>query len=403
MIKIKFTKLFDIFNYDIILCENGMSIITGPNGFGKSTIIKSIKALGESNLLFFYDLKFDKFILENTDINSKIEIVKKDEILEINGDIINEDVISYARRIQLRRMDKGNDESSDLYQKIIREMKAVVGNVEYIQEQRLVTTTERRFYEERMSRRTLNSKEELIQTVEEIPTNIKQIIRQASLEYSMVASTLDSSFPITLFNEKIGIDEKEFDEKMEDMRHKVEKLDEYGISGIQKMEKIEFKEDDARALKVYFEDFERKYNQYKALIEKLDMYKKMVNERFRFKNMQISSEYGIKILDKNNNIIKLRSLSSGEKETLVLFFRLLFKVNDSSLLLVDEPEISLHIAWQRMFAEDIKTIMNLKGLKVIVATHSAQIVNGKSDFEETDLYSKLLMYRQNYNVKYVEE
>ena len=30
MIKIKFTKLFDIFNYDIILCENGMSIITGP-------------------------------------------------------------------------------------------------------------------------------------------------------------------------------------------------------------------------------------------------------------------------------------------------------------------------------------------------------------------------------------
>lgn len=68
---------------------------------------------------FFYDLKFDKFILENTDINSKIEIVKKDEILEINGDIINEDVISYARRIQLRRMDKGNDESSDLYQKII--------------------------------------------------------------------------------------------------------------------------------------------------------------------------------------------------------------------------------------------------------------------------------------------
>lgn len=85
------------------------------------------------------------------------------------------------------------------------------------------------------------------------------------------------------------------------------------------MEKIEFKEDDARALKVYFEDFERKYNQYKALIEKLDMYKKMVNERFRFKNMQISSEYGIKILDKNNNIIKLRSLSSGEKETLVLF------------------------------------------------------------------------------------
>lgn len=396
-------------------------------------------------------------------------------------------------------MDKGNDESSDLYQKIIREMKAVVGNVEYIQEQRLVTTTERRFYEERMSRRTLNSKEELIQTVEEIPTNIKQIIRQASLEYSMVASTLDSSFPIRLFNEKIGIDEKEFDEKMEDMRHKVEKLDEYGISGIQKMEKIEFKEDDARALKVYFEDFERKYNQYKALIEKLDMYKKMVNERFRFKNMQISSEYGIKILDKNNNIIKLRSLSSGEKETLVLFFRLLFKVNDSccletmllsnsaikeglydtyhggsdkmdelfdnviiqlgtiSMLRRKQAKENLSINFNKMKLldcyDDISGILDSKklfenlGLKDDIyneckeralhlsITELYENTNGhdlcrilgkifkakkgdigeervrnamicsyrKSDFEETDLYSKLLMYRQNYNVKYVEE
>lgn len=52
-----------------------------------------------------------------------------------------------------------------------------------------------------------------------------------------------------------------------------------------------------------------------------------------------------------------------------------------------------------MFAEDIKTIMNLKGLKVIVATHSAQIVNGNSDIQ-IDLgacYSKWIQSEKTKN------
>ena len=277
-------------------------------------------------------------------------------------------------------------------------MKAVVGNVEYIQEQRLVKARERGYYSGRPARRTVNSRDELIQTVEEIPGKIKFIISRASLEYSRVASTLDSSFPIRLFNEQYGINESEFNDKMDDMRYKVEKLDEYGISGVQKMDTIEFKEDDARALKVYFEDFNKKYNQYKVLIEKLDLYTKMVNERFRFKKMCISSENGVEIFDEKNNKISLTSLSSGEKETLVLFFSLLFEVGDGALLLVDEPEISLHVAWQRKFADDIKTIMALKNLKVVIATHSAQIVNGNSDIQ-IDLGACYRKWTQLGNVK----
>lgn len=398
MFKIQFVNLFDIFNYDMVLCENNMSIITGPNGFGKSTIIKCIKALSDSDLLFFNDLKFDKFILENIDNNNRIQIIKNEGDLKINGEVIDEKVINNARRSSIRKLDREDDEISDLYQRVIKEMKAVVGNVEYIQEQRLVKARERGYYSDRPTRRTVNSRDELIQTVEEIPGKIKFIISRASLEYSRVASTLDSSFPIRLFNEQYGINESEFNDKMDDMRYKVEKLDEYGISGVQKMDTIEFKEDDARALKVYFEDFDKKYNQYKVLIEKLDLYTKMVNERFRFKKMCISSEKGVEIFDEKNNKISLTSLSSGEKETLVLFFSLLFEVGDGALLLVDEPEISLHVAWQRKFADDIKTIMALKNLKVVIATHSAQIVNGNSDIQ-IDLGACYRKWTQLENVK----
>ena len=45
MLGIQFEKLFGRFDYDIIFNSEGLTIITGPNGYGKSTILKSIEAI----------------------------------------------------------------------------------------------------------------------------------------------------------------------------------------------------------------------------------------------------------------------------------------------------------------------------------------------------------------------
>jgi predicted ATP-dependent endonuclease of OLD family len=58
-----------------------------------------------------------------------------------------------------------------------------------------------------------------------------------------------------------------------------------------------------------------------------------------------------------------------------LFYELIFESGDNGLLLIDEPEISLHIAWQKMFMDDLLRIVKYKGINVIVATHSPQIIN----------------------------
>ena len=50
--KIIYNKLFGIFDYEIELKEHGVTIITGPNGFGKSTILKSINALYSFDIFF---------------------------------------------------------------------------------------------------------------------------------------------------------------------------------------------------------------------------------------------------------------------------------------------------------------------------------------------------------------
>ncbi len=49
-------------------------------------------------------------------------------------------------------------------------------------------------------------------------------------------------------------------------------------------------------------------------------------------------------------------------------------------MLLDEPEISLHIAWQNNFLKDIKCIVDLNdNLQIILATHSPHILSDNWD------------------------
>ena len=49
-------------------------------------------------------------------------------------------------------------------------------------------------------------------------------------------------------------------------------------------------------------------------------------------------------------------------------------------MLVDEPENSLHVAWQKMIISDLMQIAKIKKLQLIVATHSPTIVSYGSDY-----------------------
>ena len=70
-------KLFNRFDYTIELQRNTITILTGPNGFGKSTILKIISALSSTNVMFFYKLDFQEIIItfdDNTTFSNVIII-----------------------------------------------------------------------------------------------------------------------------------------------------------------------------------------------------------------------------------------------------------------------------------------------------------------------------------------
>jgi predicted ATP-binding protein involved in virulence len=89
-------------------------------------------------------------------------------------------------------------------------------------------------------------------------------------------------------------------------------------------------------------------------------------------------------IDKNSGFIfetsegkplSIRDLSSGEQHELVLFYELLFKASPNALILIDEPELSLHIAWQIEFVNDLEEIIKLTDFDVLIATHSPDIID----------------------------
>lgn len=76
----------------------------------------------------------------------------------------------------------------------------------------------------------------------------------------------------------------------------------------------------------------------------------------------------------NQKNISLDKMSSGEKQIVIFFAYLVFKINDNSngIFIIDEPELSLHLSWQRRF---IKSILKAApNLQLIFATHSPEII-----------------------------
>lgn len=71
-------------------------------------------------------------------------------------------------------------------------------------------------------------------------------------------------------------------------------------------------------------------------------------------------------------------LSSGEKQILVILLTALVQENRPGVMLMDEPEISLHIEWQQRLITLVRTLN--PNVQIILCTHSPAIVmNGWMD------------------------
>lgn len=80
----------------------------------------------------------------------------------------------------------------------------------------------------------------------------------------------------------------------------------------------------------------------------------------------------------SNEILYPYQLSSGEKQILVILLTVLIEDNLPYVLFMDEPEVSLHIEWQKRLVDMILELN--PNVQIILVTHSpAVIMNGWMD------------------------
>jgi predicted ATP-binding protein involved in virulence len=129
-----------------------------------------------------------------------------------------------------------------------------------------------------------------------------------------------------------------------------------------------------RVLWTYLDDTEEKLNTFQDLLNRVALLREIVNSRFLYKELVLDRD-GFHVVTAGGKEIRAEKLSSGEQHELVLAYDLLFNVKPNSLVLIDEPEISLHVVWQKEFLNDIVRIAAINSARFMVATHSPQIIH----------------------------
>ena len=419
--QISIVQLFGRFDYTIELKNRPMTILTGPNGYGKSTILSIIEAVNSCNLFYFDSLPFKEIkftfddgnclFVEKRSDKDKTQLFVNDvlvapEIRKIrvpwgivrhyypnkSGDVFysrhtvdgidayyflwNEDTPQemFDEIVKYNGLSETSIAELNNVTGILKAAKKSCGSTRKISEQRLVR---KKFF-------WSDEENGIIDVITELPTKMKAKISEVTTQYSLKANSLDSTYPRRLLNTKEGLaGTEEFNERLEVTNCKFEKLSRYELAEFKWLSDIAYNDEFSKALKVYFDDCDEKYKIFEPFINKLDAFIDIVNKRLAFKKIVVDKECGITVEDDSaaNRNLKLSQLSSGEKQEIILFYELIFESDKNLLLLIDEPEISLHIAWQRKFMDDLEKVVNLSEIQVIVATHSPQLINNRWDIQ----------------------
>lgn len=417
---LKIENLFEIFNYDISFkTDENVLIITGPNGFGKTMVLNIIFNLFNRKFLFFHRLVFEKITLcldedIKITISKKIEKDKprisftffegKTEIETFDySDKLETDIERNIQRyLPVRRIEPDKwidhrterilsiedllneyaDQLPDEISKNILRIKSEKVNsildsiqVHLIREQRL-------FKKAQISERNYREEKEqtiMIESIQTYAKELKQIISDFSQKSFIRTQELDSSYPKRLTSENNILTKTEYEKRYNVLKSKQEKLTEFGLYD-SKQEFLDYNDDDAKALSVYLKDFDSKLGVFDALLEKLELFTNILNERrFTYKSIKINRTKGFYFQTTKGKELELGQLSSGEQHEVVLLYELIFNVKPNILVLLDEPEISLHITWQKEFLNDLLKIIKIQNIQVLIATHSPAIINDRWD------------------------
>ena len=118
-----------------------------------------------------------------------------------------------------------------------------------------------------------------------------------------------------------------------------------------------------------------KLKELESLKRTLSMFVDNLNNYFNNKTISYTIKTGFIINQKiTEDKIEFRDLSSGEKQLVLLFCNIILASAKASIFIIDEPEISLNIKWQRSLLDTLLNLVSKNHVQFIIATHSIELL-----------------------------
>lgn len=373
---VQITGLFGMYDYTVDLQQSstkGLLFLTGPNGMGKSTILRLVYALYKKDFttLSTIDYRTAQFVFDACTIT--LERKKTVELVDEKSDVPSREVItlSYSYTSHPNEGEKPFTEECTWNYTDKRLKKSTAKNA-HTNSMDLLMESEKCLYiaDNRLSQ---NTGDEVIYS----PEHLKQFVEKLKVKLT------DAMIPVGIVENKPF---NALEERKANVIMQLENLESCGIEFPSQKESLASAYPDV----VWYtcRSCERAFETCSEDIEKLRLFREILKDsHFIDKDLELSMRRGYRFISKNEDrtILSYDMLSSGERHMIMQLMMLLISPQKISLVLIDEPEISFHLMWQMQYLKHIVRIQRLRKCAILVATHSTQIFD--SDFTlTTDLW-----------------
>lgn len=442
---IKIEGLFGKYNYHFNF-EKDISIWISENGVGKTTILTIIVAILTGDVRTLYDINFQKILVNISDENYVIDKQKPTKLFrdeeknrkllmylleDLEEDLPENFVIKIKREIlgkgyinpsvleeiihRLRYYERfNNDKKKQIIRKIndlqysylydeIYKIKYKLNEeiVFYPTYRRVEVGFERVFADSsrKYVNRELTTKYMgfgMSDVKKRIHNLLEKLRRDANAAYIRMNANIISELLANNVRSYIDYSDNIDVHKVEVV---IKRIGEDRIDNIDKLKPFltdkKFTENNSNIefLIYYLQKLVNIYNSQEAIDKKLSKFAQVCSKYLSEKKIEYDETMlTMDILDSEGLKIDFNDLSSGEKQIVSIFSKVYLDVTPSCIFIIDEPEISLSIEWQKEFLRDIYN--SEKVALLIATTHSPFIFKN----EYVDYVKELETYKENIDV-----
>lgn len=322
--------LFNEYDYDVALIDGRLSFIHSQNGFGKSTLMRLISCILTGDLEQMSDVAFARMDLRFDDGTCLIAENQGGEV-----------------SVRMQKNDLTEDLSAE-------EARSVMNTV-YISPYRYLVKSGDGY-------------------APALPTYL------ARLRDGLRAASEGSALPAPRAGAMSGLSDEELERRCRDLKAKLDFMKGAGLEpDMPPGQRFPPGRMDIHERRGHAEDLassvEGYVGRFYAFAESVVVFLDLANGLFMNKEVFINDGCSLNARMSNGTAVPMGKLSSGEEQMLIMLYRILFDSPAGSLIIIDEPEISLHVSWQQQMGGMLSNLARMRDLQIVVATHSPQIIH----------------------------